>query len=199
VDIPVTLAAHLAALTQALDTDDVDHETRLPTFADTVKIAVSSYTGLTITLALDGHTLSFTVHEDRAATAPAATSLQIPLAALTTPGPDAGNAAGTLLLYAATPGAFVDLAADLSYALGLDPTALVLDGHLPAPEAGHAVTGLDTHFAIDQAIGVLIGRGHTPESARRELDRLASRDHGDLSAAAKLVIQSASSNPPDTR
>jgi len=191
VRISAALAAHLAALTQALDRPDIDLETQLHAFTADVKHAVTSYTGMTMTIALEGHDVSFTVHDEPAAAA--ATSLLIPLAALTTTNPGS-----TLLLYAATPGAFVDLAADLSYALGVDPATLVLDDHLPAPDDGPGMTGLDTKFAIDHAIGVLIGRGQTPESARDEVHRLASLDHGDLRAAAEQIILSAGSSPTDT-
>ncbi|MDT4951025.1 MAG: hypothetical protein QOJ37_3620 [Pseudonocardiales bacterium] len=192
-DISAALAADLAVLTQALDTDDADLETQLNALTADLQLAVTSYTGMTMTIALDGRTVSFSVHDNPTSAASPATSLLIPLAALTTT-----DTASTLLLYAATPGAFVDLAADLRYTLGIGPATLVLDGHLTAPATGPGMIGLDTHFALDQAIGVLIGRGHTPETARDELHRLASLDHGDLHAAAEQIILSASPPTPDT-
>lgn len=190
-DISAALAAHLAVLTQALDIPDIDLEHGLQALTVDVKLAVASYTGMTMTIALDGHDVTFTVR-DGPPSQVAATSLLIPLAALPTT-----DTASTLLLYAATPGAFVDLAADLSYALRVDPPNLVLDGHLPAPAASSGMTGLDTHFAIDQAIGVLIDRGHTPETARDEVHRLAGLDHGDLRAAADQIIRTAGTRPTD--
>jgi hypothetical protein len=193
VDISAALAADLAALTQALDNPNIDLEQGLQAFIGDAKLAISSYTGMTMTIALDGHTVSFTAHHDATSATVAATSLLIPLAALTT-----SDTASTLRLYAATPGAFVDLAADLSYALGTDPTTLVLDNHLPAPEDSSGMTGLAAHFAIDQAIGVLIGGGHTPETARDELHRLAAIDHGDLRAAAEQIISTAGRDPTHT-
>jgi hypothetical protein len=192
VDISDALAADLARLTQARDTDDIDLETHLNAFANDVKLAVPSFIGMTITIALDGHEVSFTVRDSSIAAASTRTSLLIPLAALTTT-----DAAGTYLLYATTPGAFVDLAADLSYALGIGPTNLVLDGHLPTADDQTGTSGLDTRVAIDQAIGVLIGRGHTPETARDELHRRASLDHGSLRAAATQIIRTASHDPGD--
>ena len=192
VDISAALSADLAMLTEALATDDIDLETHLNAFAADIKLAVPSFTGMTITITLDGHEVSFTVHDSPTTAAFTTTSLLIPLGALTT-----SDAASTFLLYAATPGAFVDLAADLSYALGVETSALVLDGHVPTPDEHPATSGLDTHVAINQAIGILIDRGHTPETARDELHRLAGLDHGDLRAAATQVIFSASTDPGD--
>ena len=191
-DISAALAAHFALLSQALEDPTIDLETGLRGFAVSVKAAVSSYTGLTMTIALDDYDISFTVHEDTAARP--ATSLLIPLAALTRIAPV--HAAGTLLLYAATPGAFIDLAADLSHALRIEPAALVLDGHLDPPAGSVAVDGLEHHVALNEAIGILIGRGHTPESASNELQRLASLDHGDLHAAVHALLREARSRPP---
>jgi hypothetical protein len=194
VEISAALAADLALLSQALEDPGVDLEAGLRAFTVTVKRAVSSYTGMTMTITLDGHDISFTVHDDttpRPASRPAA-SLLVPLA-----GPTPTDADSTLLLYAATPGAFVDLAADLSYALGIGLTDLILDAHLDPPADDVGVDGLAHHRAINQAIGVLIGRGHTPEAARHELHRLAALDHGDLRAAADSVVRSARAEPRD--
>ena len=191
VDISAALAADLAALTEALDTPGIDLETELRAFAADVKIAVASFTAMTVTIAVDGLEVSFVVH-DGARTTPA-TSLLIPLAARTPT-----VAVSTLLLFAATPGAFVDLAADLSHALGIDLPCLVIDCHLEPPGDAAPMTGWSEHATVNQAIGVLIDRGHTPESARRELHRLAAMDHGDTHAAAEAVILSAQGRPPET-
>jgi len=190
VDISAALAADLALLTQALDDSGIDLEAGLRAFTADVKVAVASFTGMTMTIAFDGHDVSFTVHDD--ATIQPATSLLIPLATVTPTDP-----ASTLLLYAATPGAFVDLAADLIYALRIEPTALVLDGHFDPRAGSGGITGLDEHSAINQAIGVLIGRGHTPESAQHELQRLATLDHDNLRVAAEVLIISARSGSSD--
>lgn len=189
-DISAALAADLALLTQALDDSGIDLEAGLRAFTADVKVAVASFTGMTMTIAFDGHDVSFTVHDD--ATIQPAASLLIPLATVTPTDP-----ASTLLLYAATPGAFVDLAADLIYALRIEPTALVLDGHFDPRAGSGGITGLDEHSAINQAIGVLIGRGHTPESAQHELQRLATLDHDNLRVAAEALIISARSGSTD--
>jgi hypothetical protein len=190
VDISAALTADLAALTQALGNDDIDLETQLRAVADDVKLAVSAFTGLTMTIGLDGHTVSFTVREHGAGGRPAATSLLLPLGALTATDP-----ASTLLLLAATPGAFIDLAADLSYSLGIDPATIVLDRHLSTDVTE---SGLDTHIAIDRAVGVLIDRGHTPGAARVELERRAGLEHGGLRAVAEQIIRTVGGGNSDT-
>jgi hypothetical protein len=101
------------------------------------------------------------------------------------------------VLYAATRGAFVDLAADLSYALRIDPAKLILDSHpVENPDGnGNGLAGLAAHVTINQAIGVLIGRGHTPDSGRQELHRLAALDHGDLHASAQQIVVQTGNGP----
>jgi hypothetical protein len=192
VDISAALAADLAILTQALDAD-VDLEVAVRAFTADLRQAVASYLAMTITIVLDGRDLSFTVHDAPAPHPIAATSLLIPLAAVMPT-----DTASTMLLYAAAPGAFVDLAADLSHALDIEPGALVLDGHLDRPADSDGLTGLDEHIAINQAIGILIARGHTPEAAEHELRRLAALDHASMRDAAVCLIRSAGTEPSDS-
>jgi hypothetical protein len=123
VDTCESLAADLAVLTDAIGDPDIDLDTERRAFIAATKLAIASYLGMSMTMAVDGHEVSITVDE-RGAT-PIATSLLIPLPAVSS-----AEGGSTLTLYAATPGAFVDLAADLSYALGLPEAALVLDDHL---------------------------------------------------------------------
>ena len=191
-DISAALAADLAALTEALDTPGIDLETELRGFTADIKLAVASFTAMTVTIAVDGLEVSFVVHDGARPTP--ATSLLIPLAARTPTG-----AVSTLLLFATTPGAFVDLAADLSHALGVDLPCLVIDYHLAPPGDAAPMAGLSEHATINQAIGVLIDRGHTPESAREELHRLAALDHGDTHAAAEALLLAARRRAPDAR
>jgi ANTAR domain. len=197
VDISAALATDLAILRQAFDDQDNDLELILRAFSTDIRQAVSSYLGMTMTIALDGAEVSFAVNAGSAPQRGAGASLLIPLAAVTPV-----DAAGTLLLYAATPGAFVDLAADLSYALGIDPTKLLLDSHLvrsadaPADLAGLA--GLHEHIAINQAIGILIARGHTPGAARDELHRRAALAHRSVRSVAEALIRSVRANSTDS-
>jgi hypothetical protein len=186
VDISAALAADLVAVALALDQGEVELQTQLQELAAAVKSAVASYLAMTMTIALDEHDVRVTVHDDAATPTPKiTTSLLIPLSAVA-----AAYGNSTLVLYAATPGAFVDLAADLSHALGTDPAALILDSHpVENPDRdGDGMAGLDALVTINQAIGVLIGRGHTPGFARQELHRLAALNDGDLHATAQQIV-----------
>ncbi|PZS32474.1 MAG: hypothetical protein DLM58_09735 [Pseudonocardiales bacterium] len=188
VDLSAALAADLGVLSAAVHKIDGGLEPVLQSLASQLRVAVNSYVGLTITIAADGHRISFTASEPSAIVA---TSLSIPLAAV------AGSETGSsLVLYATVPGAFVDLAADLAWVLELDPSTFVLDQHLAVPAPSNGVLGLREHATINRAIGALIERGHTPESARAELRRHAEADSGDIPAAAQRILNALSRPPP---
>jgi hypothetical protein len=186
-DISAALAADLTTLTRALDDPGIDLKTQLQQLTADVRHAVASYLGMRMTIAVDGTEVSFTVHH---ATGSIAASLRLPLAAFS-PTETGSN----LVLYAATPGAFIDLAADLSYALGLPPAALPTDDDLTVPVSGSGITGLNSQSTINQALGVLIDLGHTPESGRQELNRLAVLDSGQFHDAAEAILRSVTRPP----
>jgi hypothetical protein len=188
VDLTAALTADLAALSRALDEPDVDLETLLQAVTADLEKAVDSYLGLAMTIALNGHELTLTTYNR--AQAQITSSLLLPLGAVS--GAQAGS---NLVLYAATPGAFVDLAADLNFALGLDPSAVVLDHHLTAPTGTDGIDGLQPWIDINRAVGVLIGRGHTPESAQAELHHLAMMHSDNLHHAAAIILASTRGSP----
>lgn len=188
-DMSPTLAAQLAALTLALG-EPGDLEATVRALAHHVKTAITSYLGMTVAVIADGYRISFTVREDSGPVPAVAASIRIPFDGGA--GPDAGS---SLVLYAAAPDAFVDLAADLSYAWGLRPGMIAIDSHLVAPPAGSDMSGLSAHRSINQAIGILVDEGHTVASAREELNRLADRRGGDLQDAAQRVLARAARPP----
>lgn len=104
------------------------------------------------------------------------------------------DTASTVVFYAATPGAFVDLAADAAAGAGAaerDPGAVVLDVHLDDPDGARpasGVTGLPEAAVINQAIGVLIGRGDTPEQARAKLNAHAVNTGRGVVDTARAVL-----------
>jgi hypothetical protein len=180
VEFSAALAADLAALTQALEHPNIDLEDQLRGVVARLRTAVPSFLALTMTVTHDGQVLAFSVG-DGAATV-AGSSVLIPL-----PGPPTGNS--TLTLYALTPGAFIDLAADLSFALGIELTAISVDTDLRIPSGTAGLTGASAHRAINQAIGILIDRGHTAETARHELRRLADLHNASVHHVADTVIR----------
>lgn len=182
-DFSPALTDDLGVLTEALDDQGTDLLAVLDVLADDVSAVIPSFLGLTVRLLLDGNPLTLTAVDERW-TFSARASLKLPLAALT------AAVGGTVVLYAANPGAFVDLAADSQRIFGLDGQ-VVIDGHLPSPAdpirpAG--ITGLRDLSVINRAIGVLIELGHTPSEAHAELRRRAADDQLAVPSAAERML-----------
>jgi hypothetical protein len=118
-----------------------------------------------------------TVLTDPAVAADVLSSLQI--------SPDARL---TLILYAARAGAFVDLAADLSWLTGRPLSDFVLDQHQHLAAGPLPADSVRSTSLINQAIGTLLGDGHTLEGADRELDaRAATAGLSRLEAATVIL------------
>ena len=115
----------------------------------------------------------------------------MPLSLIVGSGPDVA-----LLCYAGQPGAFVDLVADIAWLSGLGLADFVLDEHLSVAFEPRIGESLLAASVINQAVGVLIGQGHTPERARRELEKGAHRAGIHLDAAAALILATTSSANP---
>lgn len=186
-DISAALAADLAGLSRLLDEPGVDLEAQLRALNADLSLAVASYVAMTVTVGVDGHRVGFTVARDNDGNdARPAASLLVPLSSTAE-----GEADAALLLYATTAGAFVDLSADVSHALGLELSDLVLDAHLDEFEirsSAAGMTGLEALAIVNQALGVLLERGHTPDEARAELQRLADLDGGSTREAAERIV-----------
>jgi hypothetical protein len=189
VEISAALAADLKALTEVLDIPGVDLAALLESFSTDTGRAIDSYLGLRMTLVIDGLPVTFTLMESTTA----ATSLRVPLNRL-----GVAEAGSVLMLYASNPGAFVDLAADLSFALGLRPDTLILDDDLRLAGPARGVDGLVELAQVNQAIGILIDRGHRPAAARAELRRLADHAETTVHTAARQLIATTQTGPsPD--
>ncbi len=173
-------------LTDALEDPGTDLLTVLAVLVDDLRAVIPSVLGVTVTIAEAGDAVTLTSAEPGVPAAPAA-SLHIPLDEVMAAGPGS-----TVTFYAARPGAFVDLAADIRYAYALD-MEVVIDGHLDnaVPAAGTSggagVTGLVELMVINRAIGVLIARGHQG-TARSVLQLRADRAGTDLGAAAQQLL-----------
>jgi len=180
-EISETLAADLAILAQALD-DAVDIVDNLYQLSANARLAVPSYQGLTLIIADAANRLAITVLETGTRDV-AGTSVLVPLSASDPP-------ETSLVLYAGQPGAFVDLAADLAWLTGYPVGEFVFDQHLSIPPETGTDGVISALSAINQAIGVLIGRGYTLEQARLELGRRAVDGGMERQAVAAMILDS---------
>jgi hypothetical protein len=190
--IGAALAADLGILTAALDEPGADVLRSLHQLGINAHAAVPTYLGLSITVDSSDPPFTFTTLEDGAAD-DVRTSLQLIL-----PGVRDGGAslAVTLTLYAGTPGTFVDLTADLAWLTGRPPSDFVLDQHLSVPARADTGTHLRAASVINEAIGVLIGRGYTPGQAHRELDTQADGTGTDRHTTAQRILDTLTAEDP---
>jgi hypothetical protein len=182
------VAADLALLSDALDegnlVDTLDQLSR------NARTAVPSYLGLSVILGHSDEAVIFTVR-DGDLLAEVCTSVYLPLSRA----PEASGPAIAIVLYAATPGSLVDLAADLSWLTGRSLADFLVDEHLHVaaqPDSGRL---LADESEIHQALGVLICAGLPPEQARSRLAILAAANSGGLIGAARAVLADLSASP----
>lgn len=173
----------LALLTAALDDPGTDLLGLLTVVADHLTTAMPSFLGVTITVVLDGVAVTLGVHDaDLAPTAKA--SLNLPFSVLV---PD-DTTNGTMVFHAADVGGFPDLAVAVMKSAA-DGEQILAGGQLASPrsERSMRVTGLAEFSVRNQAIGVLIDQGHTPDQAWMELRR-ATRDDATLDETAQHTL-----------
>jgi hypothetical protein len=193
VEPSASVLADLLALSQALDEPDSDLESLLRDLGASCALAVSSCLGFSITLVVDGAAVSVTLLEQPLSYRYIVTSVTIPLTSL------GGLSAGSeITLFAATPGGFVDLAADLSYALELHPRMAQFDRYLMPAAKETSLTGLDNVKARNQAVGILLDQGYDLNEAGAELDRLARQERTTPEVVAVRLIN-ATIRPPNQR
>jgi hypothetical protein len=174
------LGAELASLTAALDKPGTDIGAGLRRLAASAAAAVSSYLGLSVFITRDESPFTVALLEDGVTAGDIGTSIVLVL-----PGIDDGVVTVAFILYARAPGAFVDLAADMAWLTGHPLTDFALDEHLTPPDTA---TPLVQESAINQAIGVLIGRGYTTQQAQWELDTQAAHRRTDRLTIARLIL-----------
>jgi hypothetical protein len=196
--IGAALAADLGILTAALDEPGADVLHSLHQLGVDAQAAVPTYLGLSVTVDGSDPPFTFSTVEDGAAD-DVRTSVR-----LTLPGVSDGVGVGVgraspsvaLILYAGTPGTFVDLTADLAWLTGRPASDFALDQHLCGPARPDTGTYLRTASVINQAIGVLIGRGYTPERAHRELDTQADSAGIDRHTTAQFILDTLTAEDP---
>ncbi len=191
-EIGAALAADLGILTAALDEPGADVLQSLHQLGLDAQAAVPTYLGLSVTVDGSDPPFTFTTLEDGTAD-DVRTSLR-----LTLPGVGDGPAAPSvaLTLYAGTPGTFVDLTADLAWLTGRPPSDFALDQHLSVPDGSDTGTYLRAASVINQAIGVLIGRGYTLGQAHRELDTQADSAGTDRHITAQFILDALTAGDP---
>jgi hypothetical protein len=185
VEMVPSLAADLAALTSALGRADTDLAQSLEGLAANTRRAVDSYLGVMVTIVNGGYPVTVALMDSSDEPTPIASSAQVPLR--TVSGAEPGSA---IVFYASRPGAFVDFAADAAFMLELPLEAISLDSHLIGPDENLRASGLDDLSAINQAIGVLLGRGQSIERARRTLADDAAREKTTVVWAARALLRS---------
>ena len=198
-DLPAALLAHLKDLTASVGQDDQDLDDALTALTAALNSTAATYCGLRLTIVENQWLITLTAftdgHDANGHDVPVGTSLRLPLA-LVSPAVDHGS---RVVFFAVTPGAFIDLAADLSYVLGGIPVSQAsppadgddhrdhggagLDGHrraieldldLPLPSRVSGLTGLAELTVLNRAIGMLVAQGNDIEQAHQLLRRDAA-------------------------
>ncbi|MGI8880256.1 MAG: hypothetical protein ACR2KJ_07055 [Jatrophihabitans sp.] len=189
------LAVEFELLTQALDLPGTDVAETLVRLVGDAQSAVDSYLGLSVAIIANRSQFDLTVLDEGTQPEDIRASLLIPLSSAA----DASTipTSVALMLYAATPGAFVDLAADLSWITGRALTDFRLDEHRTPPWSHSNPGPLGIMSTINQALGVLIGRGSIPEQAERDLYARAASAGIDPLGAATLILAALSPHDPE--
>ena len=182
-DLPEPLIHELSHLGNEVGILDDVLVTDLQQLVAAMWAAIPTYRGMTLTVVTEQQTVHLAAFQasDGAAIQ---TSIRLPFAVLVPGLPRSSR----LVFYAATPGAFVDLAADLGHVLELPYVAaltggadghelqIVVDADLPPRSLISGLTGSAEASAVNRAIGVLIDQGHAPDQAQALL-------HGQAEAA----------------
>jgi hypothetical protein len=195
VEFTAALAADLATLTETLDDSDAVIAETLQELAADARLAVRSYLGLSVAITVSGQQINLTALDDRTRPGDILASLLLP-PPLAKPDSNGAEPLIALILYAGKPGAFIDLAADLSWLTHRDLSEFALDEHLTLGHDPDEPSGLGGVSVINQAIGMLIARGHLPEDAEREITARAARADVDRHTAAGHILASLGDCPP---
>ena len=183
----LSVIAALSTLTEALDDPTIDLGRSLSELADVVRLAVPSAVGLSVRTGPEGSRIELTGGAEDIVPTEIGTSLTITL-----PWPEAPTQATrtAIVLYARAKGAFVDLAADVTWLAGTRVVDVVLDSHLDPPHDVDPRTTLEAMAAVNQAIGMLLSQGFTPEQAERHIyQRAASTGIAAQFAAVAIMAQ----------
>lgn len=188
-DLPASLLAHLHELMLSIGEDDQDLDDTLVALTTALRSTATSYCGFQLNIVENSWPVTLTVFSD--GHGPVGTSLRLPLGLVSQV-----DGESRVVFFAGTPGAFTDLAADLSHALGgipveqstpaadgMDLGGTHVDGHrkvieldVDLPPLSHVsgLTGVAELTVLNRAIGMLMAQGHDIEQARQVLRREAA-------------------------
>jgi hypothetical protein len=182
VDISTALSVDLANLLRITELSDVDLDNAVRDLHIDIADAVPSFVGFALTVTMERQPVTLTSMTKETLTEPIGSSLALPLAATAEQPP------GTVLvMYATAPDAFAGLAVDLAHPFAAAESGLVLDAHLE-PTLRSGLTGVEELSITNRAIGMLMGRGHTAEGAREQLQRKASQSDLQVYQVAAYLI-----------
>ncbi len=184
-DISTSISTDLSAFLIDLDPAGPDVLEALAGLRRDLVATVPSFQGLRLVLQFDGTPIALTLADG---SLPPVTTLRLQLWWLST---DQG--ASSITFFAAVPGAFVDLAADLSYGLRLPEGVITLDQSSRAVLSevlASGLSGLSDLTALNRAIGMLLEHGYTEVRARAELNRRAAASGRSLIQEAELQVAS---------
>ena len=190
-DLPAVVLVHVRDLTASVGQDDRDLSDTLAALTTALRSTATSYRGFQLTLVENQWPVTLTAFDD-GHDAPIGTSLRLPLGLVSR----RVDGESRVVFFAGTPGAFTDLAADLSHALGgisvngrsstadnADHRGTRVDGHrkvieldidlLPASRTS-GLTGLAELTVLNRALGMLIQQGHDIKEAQHVLRREAA-------------------------
>jgi hypothetical protein len=190
VDLPAVVLAHIHDLTTSIGDDDRDLSDALVALTTALRSTASSYCGFQLTVLENEWPVTLAAFTD-GHDVPVETSLRLPLG-LVSPTIDGES---RVVFYAGVSGAFTDLAADLSHALGGVPVdhrssaadgadgeprvgghrkMIMLDADLSPISRASGLTGLAELTMLNRAVGMLILLGHDIEQAHHVLRREAT-------------------------
>ena len=178
------LACALATLGAGLEdiTDDLGH--RFDQFRSVIRAAVPSYCGLSMTVVTGGIPVTINApdhhSDDDGSNVAVASSVVIPLPGISV------RTSGELVLFAAVPGAFIDLAADLAFVTSTELATFEVDTRLDGRVA--RPVDVEGFSIIHQAVGYLIAAGSLPEQAHARIAELAQQGGHDLATAAGYIV-----------
>jgi hypothetical protein len=203
VDLSAALYAHIRHLYGSLGVDHGETVTWLGALGCDLRHAVPSFLGLQMMLVEHEQPVTLTEFDPTAGPNDVHSSVRVPLRALDIEGAEPTS---MIAFYAGRAGAFVDLAADVGFAVHLpvrspddhasEPAgdlSIRVDDPMQPTTMSSGLVGAAELSTINRALGILIGEGHSyPEAARAELARLAEKEGVSvLVGAGRLVRPSA--------